>query len=461
MDGKGGSVSVVLVRPSVRLSLGGGTPDAVDRANAPSPPLGLLYLHAAVLRSGRRAEFLDAEALGLDHEETAERILAFEAPVLGLTMTSFTLLDAVALARILRRRAPELVVVAGGPHASLFPEETLALGCFDHVVKGEGEESFIHLLENLDNGDLARLEGGASGRVGDLDGLSHPVWSAAPVRRYGSILAPGAVVASMVTSRGCPFDCIYCNRGDRTWRAHGVEWVVEEYGSLSAAGVDEIHLVDDTFTLDRRRAMDIASAFPRGGPSWTMRTRVDLVDDELLGVLARGGCRLVGFGVESGSPAVLGRLRKAIDPDRVRKAFRACRTLGIETLADFMVGSPGEEVEDVELTLRLMEELDPDYVQFSALGIYPGTPLHALAREMGIVHDDPWRRFASDPRPDFRSPLWTERFTEEELRAMVDRAHARFYFRPGFVWKRMRSLKSWKGFKALLRMGLALWRRGR
>ncbi len=464
---------LVLVHPPLRNVLGAATPDYVDENRGHTPPMGLLYLKGAVNRSRHESRFLDADLAGLSHEAAAREALSGAPDLVGIQAMTFTMPDACLLAREVKRFSPETPVMIGGPHPTIYPEETAALPYVDYAFAGEGEEGLVAFLDRMDDpearaavpGVARRRDGRVSytptaGLLADLDRLAFPARRDAPYTRYTSVLAERNPVTIMITSRGCPFSCVFCNRMGRKYRAHGADYVLAELDDILSLGVGEIFIHDDTFSLKRDRVEAICRGMiERGSPLvWEARTRVDCVDRELLALMRKAGCTRLSFGVESGSEKVLAAMRKGIQPGRVVDVFSWCRAEGITTLADFMVGNLEETGEDIEKTFALLKRLDPDFAQFSILSPYPGTPIYQMALDRGVVPGDVWQEFAKDPLAPFESPVWTEHFSREELDKITARAYRRFYFRPRFILRQLRKIHSPATLATMARGALGMLR---
>jgi radical SAM superfamily enzyme YgiQ (UPF0313 family) len=161
----------------------------------------------------------------------------------------------------------------------------------------------------------------------------------------------------------------------------------------------------------------------------------------------------VHFGVETGDPDILKALIKGITLDQARAAFIAARAAGLETLAYFMVGLPGETAATVARTAALAAELDPDFVHFSALIPFPGTPLYADALSYGIIKRDVWAEFAGNPTPDFAPPLWEQNLNAAEIGAALAGLYRGFYRQPRVILRRLKQVRSLSGLLRGARMG--------
>ena len=469
MNGK--RTRVVLVHPPLKNVITAATPDYVDENRGHTPPMGLLYLQSAIEHSRHESVFLDADLEGWSHEEAARRALSYGPDIIGLQAMSFTMPDAYLVAKAAKAIDPEVATVIGGPHPTIYPRETAGLEAVDFAFAGEGEKNFIAFLDMFRDpvertkvpGVACRAgegegEGGATtfnpaGLLRDIDEVHYPARRSSHYERYSSVLAAHNPVTVMITSRGCPFSCIFCNRMGRQYRCHSAGYVLGEIEEIIGLGIKEVFIHDDTFTLNRKRVVDICEGIISRGyrVSWEARTRADCVDEELLSLMKRAGCTRLSFGVESGSEKVLKKMNKDMDLKRVEDVFRWCRKEGITTLADFIFGNMDEEADDMEKTLDLVKRINPDYVQYSILSPYPDTPLYKLGVEKGILPGDVWAEFATDPLKKFSGPLWTQNFTEEELVSITARAYRAFYTRPSFIFRQLRKISSLEQFKNMAR----------
>jgi len=247
----------------------------------------------------------------------------------------------------------------------------------------------------------------------------------------------------------------------RKYRYHSADYVLGEIEEIMDLGIKEIFIHDDTFTLHKKRVEQICRGILERNLDvlWEARTRVDCVDKRLLSLMRKAGCHRMSFGVESGSDKVLKSMRKGINLQQVERVFNWCQQEGIITLADFMIGSLDEEIEDIQNSLKLMKRIAPDFVQFSICSPYPGTPLYELGMATGIIPRDVWREFARDPLKPFNSPMWTQHFTEEELVNLTASAYRQFYVRPSFIFRQLGKIHSWAQFKTMVRGALGMLRK--
>lgn len=444
---------VLLVRPPRR-----GPSDA----GLSVPPLGLAYIAGALREAGHDVQIIDAYALNWTWPRFADAVAAARPDVFGLgamTPVADVAARAVALARPHVGR-----VVLGGPHPTAVREAVFtAMPGLDAAVVGEGERVVVELLDWWAAGGSADPPPGvlALGRAfrpaipePDLTRLPAPARDLLPGSAYRYLFATRPGFGTLITSRGCPFRCSFCDKsvsGSR-WRARPAEHVVDEMARMrSEQGVRFINIYDDNFTLRPSRVAEICEELLRRriDVEWKCEGRVDVADLELLRLMRRAGCRTIAYGVESGNPETLALLRKDITVEESREAFRLTRAAGIRSLAYVILGAPGEGVGEVERTVRFCREIGADYVQFSSLVAMPGTPLFAshgaTAGVKGPVDGDLERATVTDLPP-------------EQLQRLLRRAWTGFYLRPRPAARLARDAVRSGSIPEAVRLGSALGR---
>ncbi len=451
-------MKVLLLHPPSGRMIPSILPEKVESGRGANPPLGLLYLAGELERLGRdEVAILDAQAPGLDDATIRKKISSFAPDVVGVTALSFTMPDVLVVCEMAKEAGA--VTVLGGPHPHIYPEETAFLPEVDYVITGEGERALPALVDCLRNnvgpdeasgavwsadGEIHR--GPPPSFIEDLNELRFPARELTDVRVYTSVLARANPVTTMMSSRGCPYNCLFCDRPHlgRKFRARSPESVVDEMERCLRLGIREILFYDDNFATDRERAMQIAELILSRGLKVTfdVRLRVTDLDIKLAEALKRAGCDRVHLGVESGDPEILKTLRKGITVDDARAGFENARKAGIRTLAYFLVGSPGETSDTVRRSVRLARELKPDYVHFSLLMPFPGTDLYRMGKEKGLWNGDPWLEFALNPREDFQAPVWEENLSREELIELTLGAYRSFYRNPAYILRRLKTIRS-------------------
>ncbi len=449
-------------------------PDVLEKGHLGFlPPLGLMYL-AAYLKKylEHQVEIFDTQVERTDYKDI-ERIIKDKSPdILGITTMTFTLIDALEVARITKGINEKIKVVLGGPHVHIFPEETIRKKEVDYIVLGEGEASFKELIENIvDKEALYRVKGivfkdngrivntGLRDLIRDLDEIPFPARDLTPYQKYYYLpLTKGRIATTMITSRGCPYRCLFCDRPHlgKIFRARSAKNVVDEMQACKEIGIDEIIIYDDTFNVNRERVLEICDEIIKRGLriSWSIRARVDIIDKEMVIKMEKAGCARIHYGVEAGTQKILNVLKKDITLEEVEKAFKLTRGVGIQTLAYFMIGAPEEKREDIIQTIRFAKRIKPDFAQFSILTPFPVTGIYKKGLEEKVFITDCWRDFANSPTSDFVPKLWEKELSRDELIHLLRKAYYSFYLRPSYILGRLMKIKSFFELKRNIQIAL-------
>jgi len=451
-------------------------PEIITEERGYNPPLGLMYVGAyAEKYTDHKVEILDTQVDGINYDGLRKEIKKRSPHIVGIQAMTFTLIDAILVAKITRNIDDDIKVVLGGPHVNIFPEDTIQIPEVDFIVLGEGEIPFTELIQSLDGGgDLRSVKGivfkdnggtvntGPRDLIENLDSIPFPARHLTNYKKYSSLLSTRSLLTTMITSRGCPYRCLFCDRPHlgKRFRARSAKNVVDEMDTCIDMGIDEFLIYDDTFTIDRQRVIDICDMIIERNwdIGWDVRARVNTVDEELLGKMKDAGCERIHYGVESGNPEILRTLRKGITLKQAEEAFKMTKRVGIQTLAYFMIGSPGETKETIMQSIKFAKKLDADFVHFSITTPFPSTDLYHLGLREGILKTDYWRDFARNPSSDFVPEVWAENLPREELIELLSYAYRKFYTRPDYIMKRILRIKSFDEFKRKAKAGLKVFR---
>jgi len=415
------------------------------------PPLGLLYLGAVLEKSGHEVKVIDNARIQLPVEKIVERVKREDPGVLGVSTLTPTFKQGIKIASAIKAELPDLKIVFGNYHATFTYERLLTKYPFvDYVALGEGEQIFLELVNALErNEEIKKIKGIAfrhDGRVvktpprqfiQNLDELPLPDRTLLEQEYHSEVvgmLGSSGKFTTMLTSRGCPYNCRYCACSAfslRKVRFRSPKSVVAEMGLLQMEGYEEVGFVDDNLLLDRHRMEKICDLLKENGIKLTLwaEGRVDQASREVLRKFARVGCKTIYFGVESGNQKVLNYYGKNISPELSRKAMRNCKDAGIENIiGSFIVGAPIETREDVQRTLDFALNLKGmDFPQMNVLMLSPGMDLWDTAVHEGYLDEDKYWEDAVTAINVFPSYL-----KEEELSRMIDRFYSKFIKRPTF-----------------------------
>ncbi len=366
-------------------------------------PMGLYYVAAMVRAHGYPVEVLNWHDVHGRPDEIRKVLEDRRPDVIGFSVLHANRWGALDIADTARRLLPGVRIVFGGIGATFLWRHLLThFPQVDVVVRGEGERTFLRLVrcfEKEGGRGLAQIPGiafrheGAPHRTApaqpeaDLDGLPPP-------SRYFTF-------AHVALTRGCPAACRFCGSPGfwgRRVRYHSTDYFVAQIRRLYDRGVRFFFVSDDTFTLNRRRVIEICRRLADLALNidWAAISRVDTVDEEVLRWMRRAGCIQISYGVESGSEKIRARLGKTIRDDDIRRAFALTRRCGIMPRAYFIYGSPGETPQTIAESVALMREIKPLSAIFYILDLFPGTALYEDFRKRSGVTDDIWLQRIED-----------------------------------------------------------------
>lgn len=427
------------------------------------PPMSLLYVAALMEREGVDVDLIDMAAENLDYSATLKRITAFAPDLLGFTITTMSF--HAVLRWISRLKADTaLPVLVGGEHVRLYPDETMSHDEIDFCIIGESELPLPQFIRAYRDGKpldgIKSLGFRKDGRlslertiqvVEDIDSVPFPSRHLIRNELYENILTRKKNFTAMISSRGCPFNCAFCNANHQTYRARSPGNFVDEIElNLKQFNIRDFDIYDSTFTADRKRVIGICDEIRRRklDVGFSVRSRVDVVDKEMIDSLKSAGCHTIMYGIESSNPEILRRMNKGITPAQVMETVGYTSRLGIGTLGYFMFGFPGETRETIEDTIRFSLRLPLDYAQFTVLLPFPETEIYSFYRKQGL--EDYWSEYTRNESKERLIDLIDTGFTREEITAYVALAYRRFYFRPRIIWNRVRNLRSFGEFRRLL-----------
>ncbi len=364
---------------------------------SPAPPFGLISLGAYLEERGFEV-LVEDYVVNTYSRHRAERVLKeFTPRIVGATGVTMNIKPSMEILHDYKSADPGIITVAGGPHVTFDAEDMLREYPFlDYIVRGEGERTIHELLSMEDppavseipglsyRGDGTIVHNRDRELIEDINELPLPARHLVQLSKYRAVGLP----VNMVTSRGCPFPCIFCvgrKMVGKKVRYFDVNRVVDEFEMLAGLGFHQINIVDDLFTVNRKRCIAICDEIARRNinQNWTAFARVDTVSAELLAAMKRAGCTTLCFGVESGNQEILDLVKKRITLDNCREAVRLCNEAGIQPMTSYILGLPGETPETVRETMEFSRNLSPSY-GFHILAPFPGTEVRESCGEYGI-----------------------------------------------------------------------------
>lgn len=438
-------------------------------------PLGLAYLGAVLKKAGHKVKVFD---MMVEKDNLAGFVKDYQPSLVGISANTPLIKGAWQAAEIVKKNSRAYVVL-GGPHPTSLPEESLTKEYIDGIIAGEGEKGIINLAKALEGQkSFSEVEGlvyrGVNKEIKynptellkNLDELPFPAYELFKIDSY-SVTQPlkdpgkkGTRAFYIMTSRGCPYNCIFCYKGinQRRWRFHSPEYVISEWRFLvEQLKATEIGVQDDNFNLNKPRALKICQLLKENGLNkvpWITNNgiRADHVDFELLKAMKEAGCKRVAFGVESGDEEIIKNIDKKLLLEKVVKAMSDAKKANLSTMGFFMFGNPGENSRTMKKTIQFALKLDPDVAHFSIATPYPGTRLYFTILKKGKLLNKNWDEYGIlEGKGMFElgavNPALVAKFWH--------RAYRQFYLRPSRILKEIFKIKNWRNLPVLLKAG---WR---
>ena len=431
--------------------------------------IGLAYMAAVLEENDHEVTVIDCPALNMDQKMLKAKLESIQPQIIGITSMTPTIQSAVLSAQVAKQACPDSTVVLGGPHATFMDKQVLAEEqAVDVIVRGEGEQTLLELVQNA--GNLKALEtiqgitfrkNGQTIRnpqrpfIQNLDDLPRPAYKHFDLEKYRLF---GRKMLPIITSRGCPSQCSFCTTSrifGRPFRARSPKNVVDELEWLrDEHGADAFSFYDDTFTLDKNRAIKICEDIKNRklGIPWDCQTRVSTVSEDMLSKMREANCQQVFFGVESGCQTILDAVNKGTSVEQNKKAIKLAKNAGLFVAVSVMVGYPGETREMLKQTIDLLRQTEPDDAYICVATPYPGTELRNVIEEKGWPISNDWKRYDTTI-PVFENPNLSE--------ADVNKIRSKFYdgfYSPKYVLRHVFKKNFYSKVMARTAMNHLIWR---
>ena len=461
---------ILLLDPPYGLEEIGGVKQSFRQVINKIPSLGLAYLAAVAKENNHDVTIVDC-TLEFEEKKLLKLAAEFNPQVVGITATTPTFKNAVSIGALLRRELPQAIYICGGAHPTVCPEEVLDSEIFDFVVLGEGEETFLELISYLTEkqegnpDDICGIAFKRNGEsiitslrpsVNDLNSIPFPDRNLLPpLTAYHPTPASyrRLPVAVIMTSRGCPSQCVFCDQSvfGRKLRKRSPENVMTEVEDVIINhGAKEIRFFDDTFTFDPTHVQGICRGMKKLHPSvpWTCLTRVTAINLDMLKMMHDAGCWQILYGLESGDDRILQNLGKGNTVQQNREAVSWAKKVGLSIRADFLVGSPWETKDSFRKTVEFAKSLPLDFAHFNKFVPYPGTTIHNDLVSQGYIFKFDGGSYINN-HSDF--VFVPEAFTKDEYAWWLDRAYKEFYLRPGYIMRKVSSVRTFTEFTGHLK----------
>ncbi|MFH2070133.1 MAG: radical SAM protein [Elusimicrobiota bacterium] len=456
-------MKLLLIYPPREHYIFGITPHVyVDCESGFYPPIGLMYLAASIEKnSDWEVEIIDAYTEQYDFPALEAGIKKSKPDVVGIYFSTYYIYDPILTAKIVKGISKEIVVVAGGPHVALYPVETIKIQEIDYAVYGEGEFVFAELLKEIQKnrkgtdgipinlpGVLTKSNAGSPmklQRIENLDGVPFPARHLSKYHLYKSILAKGSPITTIVSSRGCPFKCYFCSNleSGQKVRFRSAKNVVDEiHECVEKFGITDFLFFDELFTLKKERVVQICDEIDARGLKihWHCRSRADTLDREMVQKMKKAGCRLIQFGIETGSQRLQKLINKNLNLEKVEENIKMVKSEGILTYADFMFGLPSETDEESQMTLEYAKRIGIDYVVFGMFHPVPGSVFYDEGIGKGLFNDF-WREIVNNPTEKIEDHSYTRK-DRQKYEVLMSKAYREFYIRPRYLLQRLMHIDS-------------------
>ncbi|PIU68056.1 MAG: hypothetical protein COS84_02050 [Armatimonadetes bacterium CG07_land_8_20_14_0_80_40_9] len=436
------------------------------------PPLGLAYLAAVLERENFKVKIIDAVTSLMGEEDILKTVSEERPKVVGITVTTPTLIVVYSLVQRLKEIAPQMVIVLGGPHISAQPEIISFLKA-EFGFRGEAEEGLPKLVKSIvEEKTCTQAFHNIPGLVwmcdrevrmnshyvlSKLDSLPFPARHLLDNGRYINPTC-SAKTTSLITIRGCPYNCLFCSRAVREgYNERSVDNVIEEIREVvKILGIEYITLMDETFTQNRKRVEEIVGKIKENKLNfkWACQTRVNLIDKELIKAMHDAGCVNLSFGVESSSERIRELLKKPPSKKDYENVVKWSREIGMETNAYYMFGHPTETLSDLKETINFALSLNSDYASFNLTTIFPGSPLYKQMLRENLISENIWNQYILGTA-DLPTYI-PEGLSKKTLERTISLAFRKFYFRPRYILRKLFKIKSIKDLRHHLRIAIII-----
>jgi len=423
------------------------------------PPISLLQIGAYIKEKGYDVSILDGFISCDNKQDFLREIKKAKPELIGMTCMSTNFLFASDLSRIIKKRFPEIILVIGGSHITYSPIDIKETR-FDYGIIGDGEDTFLDLLTILsikkDVNDLPGLVIKKGNKITTTSGIVYNQdLDKYPVPDYSLLTSledyPTSIINSkdskgltIITSRGCPFRCIYCtySKNNRPYVTNSANYVIEEIKTYTKKhGVKNFSFGDDNFMHDKERVKEICKKIIENklDISWSCQARANTIDKELLDLIKKAGCWQISFGIETGDKEILKIIKKGTTNDIIIKAINLTHKAGIRTKGFFIIGLPGDTKESIRRTINFAKSLPLDIAIFFLLSINKGTTLYDMFESYGK------NEYLEDAFIKQSDNIFVPKgLTKKYLIKQQKRAFIKFYLRPGYIIRQLLRIRSFR-----------------
>ncbi len=429
------------------------------------PPLGILYIASVLKREGITVKVIDASIKGYTSDQVVQLVLKEHPKLAGISAVSLQITQAIEIAKKIKQSDNSIKLVLGGAHVNSVKEEIFKFdNNFDFLVYGEGEYIVPELYRGLKSNKFSGIEGliykqnekivvnQPKQLIKDLDTVPFPDLSLIDLNDYsGLINSKRKKVGSMICSRGCPYNCSFCDAFmvyGKKHRKRSTKNIVDEIEhNHKTFGINEISIKDSTFTVDKEWVKEICNEIlhRKLNIKWSCNSRIDTIDEELLSIMKKAGCYSISYGVESGSDKILRDINKGVTLQQIKQTFDLSRKLGLETVAYFMIGNLNENESNVIESMKFAKKIKPTFVLFSIATPYPNTKMYNTAVKKNYLKDKYWYMKPTNNWEGYQNIqgyMNLENLPLQKQLILYKKANRNYYFRIGSIIRVIKSLNT-------------------
>lgn len=429
-----------------------------------SVSLGLCYLAAFLRREGIEVSIIDASVEKLGVNTILNRILEISPDIIGLTSHTFSFPSALFLTRQIKENITDIITILGGAHVTAVPSVISKYKCFDIGVIGEGENTLLELVRN-ECKNLEKVKGivysndfgleftGSREFIKDLDSLPFPARDLVPIEKYTP--QPNdereTPKLSMITSRGCPYGCIFCDKSVFGYehRSFSAEYIVDEMQHLkNEYNAKDIAFVDSTFFVNKEKIKKVVKEIKRRNLeiSWTCSIRINLITKSILRQMKEAGCWRVRLGIESGNSKVLDFINKGITKNEVSKAARWANEIGLQPKGFFMIGHLIDNEKTINESISFAKSLPLKDITVQVNTPMKNTEQYEIYEKYG--------KLISNNLSDYS--YWQPVFVPNELSQvkMMElhrKFYREFYLQPIIIWRHLITIRKLSDIRKYIR----------
>jgi len=444
---------------------------AIEKVFTVSESLGLAYLAATLKKEGHDVGVLDCIAEGYDSNALEVFLSERKYDLVGITVYTPDWHITKRNLPIIRKLQPDAKVIIGGPHINCMVNAGMATylfegnASFDIAVYGEGEQTLLEIVRAIsDKEDVSYIDGtvlkGGNGEIRinsrrklieDIDTIPFPALELFPLSKYKR--TPSSYkktpVRSILTARGCPYSCIFCDRGafGPSVRRISVGNVMGEVDRLVREfKTKELRVWDDVFTMDEKFVIEFCRELKKYDLVWSCNGRVNAIKPDMLRNMKDAGCWAVDFGIESGNDDILKVIKKRFNSQEASEAIKMVKRSGMEVRAFFILGFPHETRQTVQDSIDFALSNKIDYATFYLPQAYPGTRLHEIAKEEDSLENDSSKYLITGKMASYVN----KSIGLDNIQALQRSAYRSFYRRPSYIIKMLSKIRSLEDVKRYL-----------